>query len=59
MLERRQYESFIAMRVQNVQRVHEVLPFKKLKELKMAVVQYGAITPFTLETIVILVHEPL
>jgi hypothetical protein len=45
--------------MQNDQRIHEALPFKTLKELKMAVVQYGATVPFTLGIIETLVNEPL
>jgi hypothetical protein len=36
------------MRAQNDQRIHEALLFKMLKELKMAMAQYGATTPFYL-----------
>jgi hypothetical protein len=47
------------VKVQNDQRVHDALPFKTLKELKMAMAQYGATILFTLEIIETLVHEPL
>jgi hypothetical protein len=54
----REFHCFL-VRVQNDQRVHEALLFKTLKELKMAVVQYGATAPFTLGIIESLVDEAL
>jgi hypothetical protein len=40
-------ESFIVFS-DSAKRVHETLPFKTLKELKMAVVRYRATAPLTL-----------
>jgi hypothetical protein len=41
------------------QRVYEALPFKILKELRVAVVQYEPTAPFTLEIVETLVSGPL
>jgi hypothetical protein len=40
-------------------RIYEALPFQILKDLKVAVMQYGATAPFTLEIDETLVSEPL
>jgi hypothetical protein len=45
--------------VQSDQRIYEALLFMMLKELKMAVAQYGATVPFTLGIIETVINEPL
>jgi hypothetical protein len=50
---------YFPIQLRGSQKVYEALSFKILKELKVAVMQYGPTAPFTLGIVETLVSEPL